>query len=1087
MNINFTINRNKGFEKSTNFYFSINPSIVSSIKAVKWSFDDGNEAFSSFETQHSYLTEGEYNPKVFVYTDSTMISATSSIKVVPFIDESIYFDIVPPPSFAGHFNRYPFEVHITSKITDPHYIDLSTMFSRSYKHQEIENKWSFLRPEWRFLDLDGNIVDRIKTEDTLIKIDDDGNITENGTVVGVSGKAYFYFVDDIYNHDLSINNEYFTTIIATLDTTNVPAKIDYDKTKTYVAGFGNSKAVAIFPYQINPRIPNELKITENGIQPHLNPRWSDIVTPVLVNPIYGSEFPDEWIDGNGHSKIYKPVESFTKFFPISDEEIPLSLGLTNLTATYDPSDVKFVYEIDGYKSAGYYKGKFYTDSISALNAQITASVNLSLPNLSSIYIYPILWVSNPNAKTLNSVQYFRNSFTDSLSTKNLNKAQIHTFEIDTVTPENYTTMTMNITGFHGVYSMAVTPYPDYHVWASDSENNKLYRFSTNGKLLCSIDLQKIVTENRLGYLVDKQVSPASIVLDSQKNIWMTLYDSVSTLKFDSAGNFLFAIHPLSSLNYTIPPNINNGWYSDIQYFESSITEDGGNNFIEPTGIDSDISDNVWISYSSFLSAYAIKYNSSGIIQKVINFPLSSCPQEIVCDNQSNVWVLQSNILWGDMGKIEKFDTNGNKLSSFEIRHPNHASIDNKQNLWFTFDYDKIGKISNSNSNFVYITLSSKDIGNYNPDYWFDKSENIDDNIFEGICTDLRNNVYIINSIENQIYIIDQDTLEYKDRFMVNPQGMTQYLKYPDGYTEEFYNPINKSLQAQGDWSGFRWINKYMANKSPYGQYPKSITITGSSLPLNYYIENPYSVYKINENFDLTQYIKNFSFIPVIENSTYLFEKFLPAIYGKENSDDLGVKLYEKISNFLINHSDIDTCNLEQLYNLSEMVDMNSDDFVLNYPENIKRLINLASINESVLWGNLNEKEINIPQLITNNDPIDTTYFMVTAGYPMVLKTKSLGTYRLIQTGPIYNQNIYSIVYLATSLGLDARDWRSDYEFYTADYWKSQSYMNNIIDWNNQLTNISPVLSSSVNDWSSDQGILETMFSYYLFKGLDFVS
>ena len=169
-----------------------------------------------------------------------------------------------------------------------------------------------------------------------------------------------------------------------------------------------------------------------------------------------------------------------------------------------------------------------------------------------------------------------------------------------------------------------------------------------------------------------------------------------------------------------------------------------------------------------------------------------------------------------------------------------------------------------------------------------------------------------------------------------------------------------------------------------------------------------------------------------------------------------------------------------------MVDMNSDDFQLSYPERIKRLVSLASINESFLWGSLTDKELDIPKMVIESTPIDTTTFMVTAGIPMVLKTKSLGTYRLIQTGEIYGQSTYSIVYLVTSLGLDGRDWRSSYDFYVADAWQNQTYLNNLIDWSNPLNTISPILSTASIDWDTDQGVLETMFSYYLFKGLDFL-
>ena len=1088
MDIQFSIDRIVGYEKATKFSFSVSPTPLSAVKFVKWIFGDGSES-TDFSPEHLYILEGTYDPQVLVYTETSIVSATTSIKINPYIDESIYFDFVPPPTFAGHYNRYPFVLHITSKTTDPHYIDLSAMFSRSYKHQETYNKWGFLRPEWRFLDIDGNIIDKIQTTDTVIKIDGNGNTSNDGTIVGVSGRAEFYFIDDLYNFDLATNNEQFTTIIATLESDKVPAKDDFIKTQTVVPGYANSKTTTFFPYVFQARVPQALKITENGIQAHVNPKWSDVKTPVLVNPVFTTDFPDEWIDGIGNSVTYKPVEFFTKYFPIDDSEIPITINVSNLSSLFDPYDTKFIYKDDtNYKVSGYYKGSFITDTVSALDCIISASANIPLPVLSSIYVYPILWVSNPEAKTMHTVQYFQQSNLSAASSINMSKAQIHTFDIPVVDSSDYTNLAMAVTGFHGVYSMAVTPFPDYHVWAADAEKNWIYKYATTGEMLCSISLRSIVQQNNLGYLVDQQVSPASIVLDSNKNIWVTLYDTVSTLKFDNQGNFLFATTPLSTTGYSIPPNINPVWFNNTQSYPSSTSETGDNNFIEPTGIDSDVNDNVWVSYSYFASGYVIKYDQNGLVLNTLSFPTCSCPQEIVCDRNNNLWIVLSDIIWGDYGKIQKYNSNGVLLSSFNgIRQPNNATIDPKQNLWFTFDYDKVGKIDITSGSMTMINLSSKQVSPYTPDYWFDKTLNTDDTVFEGISTDYRGNVYIINSIENQIYILDQESMAYKDRFIVNPQGMLQYSATPFGPTLESYYMISKSLQAQGDWSGFRWINKYISTKLPYGNSPVNTYITGNSQSLDFYKENPYPIYKINENFDMANYIKSLSLMPTIANSTYLLDTFLPAIYGKTDPEDIGVKSYEKIANFLINQSDIDTCNIDQLYDLSQMVDMNSDDFQLSYPERIKRLVNLASINESLLWGSLSDKELDVPKMVIESSPINTTTFMVTAGVPMVLKTKSLGTYRLIQTGEIYGQSTYSIVYLVTSLGLDGRDWRTVYEFYVADAWKDQTYINNIIDWSNSLNTVSSTLSTASIDWDTDQGVLETMFSYNLFKGLDFLS
>ena len=1090
MDINFNIDKVRGYEKATEFFFSVSPTPLSAVLSVNYIFDDG-KWFTGFSASHRYQHEGVYNPIVFVYTNTGIVSATKTIQINPYIDESIRFDFVPPPAFAGHYNRYPFKINITSKTTEDHFIDLSTMFSRSYKHQEIESKWGFLRPEWRFLDLAGNIIDSIKTTDTILKIDDYGNQVSDGTVVGVSGSAEFYFIDDIYNFDLSIAKDQFTTLIATLRSDKVPTKDDYVKTGLSVYGYSNSNSVAIFPYNIQPRPPEKLKITENGISYHVNPKWVDVHTPVIVNSIPSKDFTDEWIDGNGASQLYRPLEYFIKDIPIIDIKIPIIVQVSNINTVFTPSDTSLnLYDATRYKIPGYYKGQFDTNSLSGTNCFITASADIPIPTLSSLYVYPILWVSNPESKTLHTAQYFYQANLSAVSGLNMNKAQTFAFDIPVVESSDYTNLSMAVTGFHGVYSMAVTPFPDYHVWAADSEKNYIYKYSTHGDMLCSINLNDVVSKNNLGWLVDKQVSPASMVLDSDKNIWVTLYDTVSTLKFDSIGNFLFAVTPLSQTGYAIPPNINPIWFSDTQVNNSSPNESGDNNFIEPTGIDSDFDDNVWVTYSYFASGFLIKYSKLGALLNTISFPTCACPQEVVCDKYDNVWTLHSDLIWGDFGKVEKRNSNGTLLSSFGgIRQPNHATIDAQQNFWFTFDYDKVGKIDNQNSSFTVINLSSRDVYPYTPDYWFDKNKNTDDTVFNGICTDYRGFVYVINSIENQIYVLDQITSEYKDRFTINPQGMGYYIGESFGPTYTEYNPIGKSLQAQGDWSGFRWINKYGAEKLSYFNSTSSVKVAGESISLNYYNDNPYSVFKINEDFDMAGYMKSMAFIPTLNNGEFLFDNFLTSIFGKSDDlDGLGLNSYERIANFLYNKTDIDTCNVDSLYDLSGLVDINTDDFRLNYPSNIKRLIDLASINESILWGSLTDLELDIPKLIRNSDPINTTTYMVTAGDLMILKTKPLNQYRVLPTGPIYGDTVYSIQLLATSIGLDADYWRGSYEFFPAiDCWKNQSYTSNIIDWNNPNTNISPVLSSVGPKWLGDQGILETMLSYHLFKGLDYLS
>jgi len=1071
-----------GYEKSTEFYFKTYYSPLSAIKTVKWVFGDG---FTSNELNptHRFLHEGIYDVTNYVFTQTQTITSTSAVNIKPYIEESIWFEFVPPPAFEGHYNRYPFKINITSKTTEPHMIDLSAMFSRSYKHQESPNKWQFLRPEWRFLDLDGNIIDRIETIDTVIKIDDDGNLDPNGTIVGVSGYAQFYFVDDLYNIDLFLKKEPFTTIIATLETSKTPAKIDYIKTKSNVYGYANSKASVIFPYVVMNRPPEALRITENGVSDHTNPKWTDAKTPFVITSNVTGKFLDYFTEGNGASKLYQPLDFFLKSSPINSRTIPVSTTVSNLVATFIPEPIEFkLYDDTNYKVSGYYKGYFETNTVSALNCHIAASANLTVSDLSGNYVYPLLWISNPANGTIGTTQYFLQSNLSAASTINLHKAHNFSFDVPVIDETNFQNNGMDISGFHGINSIAVIPFPSYHAWTADSEKNYIYRFSTNGEMQSKINLIDIFTERNIPIPVNNQVSPATLTLDGEYNLWVTLYDTASTLKFDKYGELITIFTP-NQKNES--PNINSTWLDNIKYYPSNANENGDNNFLEPTGIDSDKDNNIWITYSHFASGYLVKYDNTATNLLTVSLPLCSCPQEVVCDRDGYVWLVNSNTIWNSMGIIEKRNTNGTLLSSFTgFKSPNYATIDYDQNLWFTFDYNKIGKINTRTSVVSMATVTPLDTDG-DPDYWFKNTPNIDDTILEGISTDIRGNVYVINGLENQIYIYDQNTMAYKDRYMINPQGKNFYVETPFGPTVVEYNLLGKSLQAQGDWSGFRWVNKFGKNYLPEYKTRNSLYVTGNTESLNYYKENPYIIRKINEDFDMVEYMKSLTHMPNIQKNTdYFYDVFLKSIFGG-NYNDPDSKTYEKIANFLLNHGDVDTANVEQLYNLTEMVDLDTDDYRLVYPENIKKILDLVSINESLLWGDHTIDELDVVKLHKNSQPVTTT-FMVTAGFSMVLKTNSLNSYRIIPVGLNEEDSVYSIQRLATSLNLDPNYWSLTYSFYPLnESLKDTKYTNNIIDWENK-TNISPQLSAVYSDWAKDGGIVETMLSYELYSGLDFL-
>ena len=66
------------------------------------------------------------------------------------INESIYFDYAPPPTFAGHINKHPFKINITSSNDNEHVVWLDAKFSRSYQPEDLRSKWDFLKTHYRF-------------------------------------------------------------------------------------------------------------------------------------------------------------------------------------------------------------------------------------------------------------------------------------------------------------------------------------------------------------------------------------------------------------------------------------------------------------------------------------------------------------------------------------------------------------------------------------------------------------------------------------------------------------------------------------------------------------------------------------------------------------------------------------------------------------------------------------------------------------------------------------------------------------------------------------------------------------------------
>lgn len=112
-----------------------------------------------------------------------------------------------------------------------------------------------------------------------------------------------------------------------------------------------------------------------------------------------------------------------------------------------------------------------------------------------------------------------------------------------------------------------------------------------------------------------------------------------------------------------------------------------------------------------------------------------------------------------------------------------------------------------------------------------------------------------------------------------------------------------------------------------------------------------SLFKQNENFNLAEKYKSLALQPRLQESENLFNDFIGQIVGDDKSQmNLGVRIYEKIANFVDNTQNIDTCNITYLYDIYNKFDEFIAEYNLNWPEEMQRLIDLLSIQFNKLRG-----------------------------------------------------------------------------------------------------------------------------------------
>ncbi len=284
---------------------------------------------------------------------------------------------------------------------------------------------------------------------------------------------------------------------------------------------------------------------------------------------------------------------------------------------------------------------------------------------------------------------------------------------------------------------------------------------------------------------------------------------------------------------------------------------------------------------------------------------------------------------------------------------------------------------------------------------------------------------------------------------------------------------------------------------------QTFTLTGVSTEFDILTTTHNSFRRFNESENFTCLMKDFVNAPTFKNSEQFFDQYFAVIAGAEPVDEqqLGQKIMEKISNFAKNHSDVDVCNLDQFLNLAKQVDMDVEDFGLSYPERLKRVMDVASVEHKKVWGvRCPCKEAfgcsnccgNICKTCGKNraDNLGSQLAIETAtvsvGTPVVIKYEQSDPikYELYYPKALGALTAYPLSSL-TAVNLKT-PIASYYSFYTYIPTPANNQIDGLINWSDEYTTITETASSTDN-WYGDNQILDSIFNLELHKGLGLIS
>ena len=185
----------------------------------------------------------------------------------------------------------------------------------------------------------------------------------------------------------------------------------------------------------------------------------------------------------------------------------------------------------------------------------------------------------------------------------------------------------------------------------------------------------------------------------------------------------------------------------------------------------------------------------------------------------------------------------------------------------------------------------------------------------------------------------------------------------------FHTNHNIDSEAGGYFKGFAIFDKPYDNVKIKGEVPTFYTdtndyttnakkgiLSGETTLFDVYPTKGKNVYrKVNEDNDQKENYKKLIFQNILAEKNTFFDNFLGSIVGdiSGSPNNLGTKIYEKISNLPSNNADLNYSNVRSLISMLESTDIDIEKYFINIPPSLQRVIDNLSVPASLQLGSVN--------------------------------------------------------------------------------------------------------------------------------------